>query len=401
MPTEAVKSPATGIAWTRGTAATLALLLFFSTALRLACLSKPYFVDAKSHVHAIESGTLLIQPPGYFLFNLGGLLTAHLLHCTPAHALSVDNLLFGELGVLFFALLCLRRFAPGHAFLLAACYAASPIVWFTADIHSTYASVTAFAPLLFLCCEDWNMFPLGCFFWALMIGFRPSDGIFVLPWLLWQGSHRSWSTRAKAVAVATPALLVWLIPTAYKLGGWLAIVRTNQKQAASVAQGLLSSHSSIHSTADLIRLAAGLLLGWGVLLPVVFFALATRAKASLPVRSAVLWIAPGLLFFALYYIADSVYVAYLLAAGLIAAGYLLQSRSPQRRTTLYAASITLSVLFMLLARPVAGGGKNNAILNAYLFKFTRWSLEHEYAPRLATLLGACGQPDVLGTCGTN
>jgi hypothetical protein len=388
-----VESPTSKSVWSRKTVSGLVALLLISGALRLACMSKLYFADGPRLVRAIESGKLVIQPPGYYLFNLSGLTLSHLFHCSAAHALALQNLLFGELAVLFFALLCLRRLSQGQAFLLAACYAVSPAIWFVADVHSSYASATAFAPLLFLCCEDWDMFPLGCFFWALMAGFRPSDGVFVLPWIIWQGFRRSWAIRLRGAALAVPVLLAWIIPTANRFGGWKGLLQSNHSQAASVAQGILTGHISIHSAMEVVRATAGLLLGWGLLLPLVIVAFVARSKTSVPIRSALIWIAPGLLFFTLYFVADPVYVDYLIAPGLIAVGYMLQDWSPRSRRACYLATITASFLFMFFARPTAGTGKGAAVVNAYVFPFTRWSLEHQYKPRLAVLLGACGQPN--------
>jgi hypothetical protein len=380
------------------TAAWVVLLLAVAGGLRLACISEPYFVDGPSHVQAIESGALVIQAPGYFLFNVTGLAVARALHCSVAHALTAVNILFGELGVLLFALLSLRRFTRGQALLLTLCYVVSPIVWFAADVHSTYAAMTAFAPLLFLCCEDWDAFVLGCFFWALMTGFRPSDGVFVVPWMVWQGWRRSWPVRVRGVLVAAPVLLAWWIPTVRRFGGLQGLLHSSRNQAAGLAQGVLTGHVSSHAAMEVVRTIVGLMLGWGLLLPAVGFALVRWARRSPEVLSALIWMLSGLLFFALYYVADPIYVAYFIAPGFIAAGYLLQRWTVRGRVGVYAASAVASVLFMLLAQPVAASGTSAAVANAYVLKFTRWSLKHRYAPRLAVLLGACGREGVVGEC---
>ncbi len=237
------------------------------------------------------------------------------------------------------------------------------------------------------------MFPLACFFWALMTGFRPSDGVFVLPWILWQGFRRPWSTRLRAAALTVPTLLAWIIPTANRFGGWTGILHGNRSQAASVAEGVLTGHISIHAAMEVVRAIAGMLLGWGLLLPLVVVALATRSRTSVPVRSALIWIAPGLLFFTLYFISDPIYVVYFIAPGLIAAGYMLQDWTSNSRRACTLATITASFLFMFFAQPIAGTGKRTAVVNAYVFKFTRWSSSTSTS-HLAVLIGACGQPNV-------
>lgn len=390
---------------TRGRSRTIAwlvLLLAISGFLRLICVSSPYFIDAPRHVGVIERGVLILRaPPGYYLFNLTGLTVSRMLHCSAAQALTGVNLLFGELGVLLFAVLCLRRFTRGHAVLLTLCYAMSPIAWFASDVHSTYAAMTAFAPLLFLCFEDWDAFALGCFFWAMMTGFRPSDGVFVLPWILWQGYRRSWSVRLRGVLFATPMLLAWLIPTVHRFGGLRALLHSTGGQAGGLAAGVLTGRLSSLAAMEIVRTVAGMTLGWGLLFPVVGFALVWRVRSSRPRLSALIWTVPGLLFFALYYIADPIYVAYFIAPGFIAAGHLLRDRPARWLAGCYVTSAVASLLFMLLVRPVAVSGTGTAVMNAYALKYTRWSLKHRYAPpRLTVVLGSCGDGGDAGRCPT-
>ncbi len=141
-----------------------------------------------------------------------------------------------------------------------------------------------------------------------------------------------------------------------------------------------------------------MMLGWGLLLPFVCWAVFVCPWRSRPLFSIFLWTVPGLGFYCLYFISDPIYVVYFVGPGLLAAAIWLSMKGHRFRAPLYAASASLCLLYMLTARPVTNTGKGAAIANAYLFKFSRWSLEHQYAPRLAALTGACGQSDVQATC---
>jgi hypothetical protein len=75
------------------------VLILLTLALRIASASGPYFVDAARHIHAIESGKLVIHTPGYFLFNASGFAISHLLHVSAGSALHILNVTFSVTGV--------------------------------------------------------------------------------------------------------------------------------------------------------------------------------------------------------------------------------------------------------------------------------------------------------------
>ncbi len=179
------------------------VLIVFALVLRCSSVSAPYFADSFRHVNAIASGSLILQPPGYFLFNFTGLITSKLLHLSIVHALDVINIFFGVSGAVVFYLLCGLLFDVQHAFLLSLVYACSPLSWFASDIQCTYASMTFFAPVLLFLIKGKNKFVLGCFVWGIMTGFRPSDGCFVLPWMLYEALELTWSTRLKGATVGS------------------------------------------------------------------------------------------------------------------------------------------------------------------------------------------------------
>ncbi len=341
----------------------------------------------------------MVQPPGYFLFHFSGMVLVQILHVSPSIALRVLNLSFGVGAVVVFSLLCGYYFQPRHALLLSLTYAASPLVWFAADIHSTYAAMTFFAPLLFLVMEARKQFLLGCFVWAMMTGFRPSDGAFVLPWVLYQSWSQPWMVRIKGFVVSTLVLLVWWIPTAQRFGGALFSPLTASGSTASRhAQGLLATGFSRHAATDVLRGFSGMVIAWGLLLPLIAAGAWLLGRRDRLVQSSLVWIMPGILFFLLYYMADATYLSFCVAPGLLIVGLLLRRFSTSRQTAVYVSVLVVAVAFFLGAQPIPATSKTRAVLDSYFLKYTAWSLQHQYAPRLAVLLGACGETDVLGEC---
>ena len=216
------------------------VLMLLTLVLRVTSASGPYFVDAARHISAIETGKLVIHTPGYFLFNLSGFILSRLLHVSAGSALHILNVAFSIAGVAVFYVLVSRLLASRllsgiSPFWLSLAYTCSPIVWFSADIHSTYAAMTFFAPLLILVLEvdvlevD-RRWVWGCVDWALMTGFRPSDGVFVLPWMIFHALRFPWKQRLAGVSAAIAIVAAWWVPTAQRYGGGLLLPLRSSRQ---------------------------------------------------------------------------------------------------------------------------------------------------------------------------
>jgi hypothetical protein len=372
--------------------------------LRMASASGPYFVDAARHISAIETGKLVIHTPGYFLFNLSGFILSHLLHVSAGSALHILNVAFSVAGVAVFYLLTSRllasRLLPGVSpFWLSLAYTCSPIVWFSADIHSSYAAMTFFAPLLILVLEVDQRLVWACVVWALMMGFRPSDGVFVLPWMLFHALRYPWKQRLAGVLAAIAIVAAWWVPTAQRYGGSLLLpLSSSRQQVHGLAQGILTGHLGVHAAVNAVHTVAGIIMTWGLLTPAVYLG-AIAWKRSEIARSMTIFLAPGLAFFLLYYFSDGPYLAYIAAAGFVLAGVHLASRPPATQRTIYAVAIAASVLFMILARPATGKpSKLRAVTDAYFVRYSVPSLKQQRDPRLASLLGACHDQSVAGVC---
>ena len=371
-------------------------LAIFALVLRCSSVSEPYFADSFRHVNAIASGSLILQPPGYFLFNLTGFITSRLLHLSVVHALDAINIFFGVTGVVVFYALCRRLFDVQHAFLLSLVYACSPLAWFASDIQCTYASMTFFAPLLLFLIRGKRSFVLGCFAWAVMTGFRPSDGFFVLPWMLYEAIDVTWSKRLKGSAFAAAGFLLWWIPTAQRFGGGILAPFTHSKgQAARVAKGVLAGHPSFYSLVNFVRGCTGMTIAWGILTPLVVIGIFWLWRDRW-VRSLTIWMAPGIGFFLLYYVSDATYFSYCVAPGLVVAGFFFAKLGRKRlQTVVYSMAVACSLLFMFGARPIAPRSPSRALVDAYFVSFSTWALRHQYGPTLQELMGDVEQAAVV------
>lgn len=377
-----------------------AAVALLALASRLASISGPYFSDAFRHIRAIESGRMVIQPPGYFVFNLSAWLLSRALHVSAANALQGMNVAFSVAGAVVFYLLATRLETGSSPLLLSLNYVCSPVVWFSGDVHSSYAAVTFFAPLLLLVVESERQFVLGSLVWALMTAFRASDGVFVLPWMIYRSRDCSRKQRFTAIGVAAPITAAWWTLTIerYRSGGPLSPLRYSGVQAKRLAQGVLTGNFGIHALVNAFHALSGMIVTWGLLLPAVCLGAAACARNARS-RSMVIFLAPGLAFFLLYYVSDAPYFAYTAAAGMILAGeYLARRPTKAARATLLFA-ICASLVFMLAARTVAtNGSRARAVADAYFLKYSVPSLKEHKDPRLAALLGACKDADVLGIC---
>jgi hypothetical protein len=207
---------------------------------RLIFTSSPYFVDGPRHAYYIEHGQIFVSsPPGYFLFGKTAKIISDLLNVSATTAISIMNMSFSTFGAIIFANLATRLIPEILGILLAFCYAFSDTIWFVSDIHSTYAAMTFFVPaVLYAICTDENGWATGIL-WAAMTGFRPSDGVFLLPFLLFAMGRRGMRHVAIFVIAALPALAVWYIPTARHFGGsLLSPLTTAGHQAHHLANGL-------------------------------------------------------------------------------------------------------------------------------------------------------------------
>ncbi len=351
---------------------------------RIALLSAPYYVDGPNHVKAVQDGSLFIQPPGYFLFAFSARLLALISHLSASGAISVLNVAFSVAGVWIFSLIVTRWFpgAPGR--LLACCYAASNVVWFAAEIHSTYASMTFFAPLLLYVLVVRGSVRWAWLVWAILAGFRPSDGVFLLPFMLYASANAPVREGLIGIAMAAPVCALWYVPTVAHFGGLLAPLSAANRQLGQLPSGLLVHGFTAKGLNNLLHFAFGSGNAWNLLLPFVVIGFLEKDRIK---WLCVAWMAPAVLFFALYFVSDSMYLAFLVAPGMVLAGFGLRRALRTRAMTIVAAASVLAACIQMLAlRPIVPHSVPVAILDSYVLEYSGWALKHQYARRLSSTI---------------
>jgi Dolichyl-phosphate-mannose-protein mannosyltransferase len=345
-----------------------------------------YFADGPAHIKAIQTGTFVIQPPGYWLFNR----TASLFP-NPALGISLMNWVFSVAAVVVFFHAARLLVDEQMAKLGSAVYATVFYAWFSGDVHSTYAS-QLLAPLLIFYLlmihlrEGRPGYLIGASLaFGLGAGFRPSDGAFVA--LMFVYYLIRWAPRKQAAvsfALAALVCLGWLAPTiaSYRsLGGlgqaghYVASVTT---QASILANGL--THASI---ANMARFTVPLVFALGPLLP---FALwSYRDLRRTEVLLMWLWIIPGALFLTLCYMSDAPYLDFLTAALLLLAMTQLRNSTRRRQTILLGSCAAWNMAFFLFFQPVLIRSLPFAVIDTYAGRYTRYGIVNHWQPRLGTL----------------
>jgi hypothetical protein len=342
---------------------------------RLAFISKPYFVDGPAHVRAVTSGANFIQPPGYFLFNKTAWLLVHALSISSAAALMSLNIAFSIAGAIIFALLVTRSFPGPLGMLLAVFYAFSDVAWFVAEVHSSYASVTFFAPLLLYVVWFMESGWIVGVVWGVMAGFRPSDGVFVLPFIAWMLIRKP-KQIPFFLATAVPIFTLWYFPTVQHFGGGiLSPLHAAAGQVERQANGIFASDSPLRKIGNLVHVGTAAFDGWNLLAVAMLLGMFACEKRS---KDLVVYMLPGLLFYILYFFSDPSYFSFLLAPGVILAGYGLSRFRPATAYAITAIAITISIVQMALLRPIGYKNEAEATLDAYVLEYSGWGLRHEY-----------------------
>jgi len=84
---------------------------------------------------------------------------------------------------------------------------------------------------------------------------------------------------------------------------------------------------------------------------------------------------------------------------MILASVFLANWSPAQQRASLVSAVCASLIYMIVARPVdPRASKARAVADAYFLKYSIHALKGQKDPRLASLLGACNDPDVHGIC---
>lgn len=360
-----------------------AILAFFVLVTRILCRGPLYFGDGPSEVASIAAKTYIVQPPGYWLFDW----TAGLFP-DPVLAMSVMNILFSAAGVVVFYYAACFFTSRLNAFFAALAYSFIFYIWFSGEVHSTYASQILFPVgtyyLLLRYERDRTRWMLwsAAFVFAVGAGLRPSDGMFLVPMVLYFAIFRMLRRDAAIfLSLITLFCLGWLIPT------WLAFQHYDGGlKAFATYVELVSKKQSVltgvrmYTLANPVRYILPLVVGlWPVLGLTVRNAF--HKQSDWRIKSLLIWIVPGSLFFILSLISDAPYLNYLTAAIL-----LLAVSAPSKWAGRLMALTAISNAFVFLALgPVQSQKLSMNIINGFVLRCTRGGIEQRYNKTLSQM----------------
>jgi hypothetical protein len=349
----------------------LGILVFLS---RYLTRAKLYYVDGPILVRCIQNGTYAIQSPGYWLFaRMGGIFA------DPAYGLQFWNQLFSSAGVAVFFLTCCKfRVGRSMAWMAAIAYGSIFFVWLAGVVHSSYGSQILFAPLTLYCVLCYRDKPtifrlLACgVSYAVGAGLRPSDGAFLGPLFLFLVFRYvgGWKRRALLLSVTAILCLSWFIPTQLALRAAHAASTGNQLSFAREVSPLLVG-INLRSIANTLRVALPILAAFGMLLPALFLRRSREQNVIL-----FLWIAPGLCFMLLVFMADPVYLTFMTGAIILMAAFSIPR--PAAFGLLLLCAIFNVVLF-LGAAPIRGASRTDQAVNFYIVKYCFYGVRHQWS----------------------
>jgi 4-amino-4-deoxy-L-arabinose transferase-like glycosyltransferase len=357
------------------------VLAAFTLITRLLFHGPPYFVDGPAHIRSILQKVYIIQPPGYWLFNrIAGLFP------DPVIGISTMNIFFSVAGVVVFYYAALFFTGTRSAFLAALAYSCVFYIWFSGEVHSTHTSQVLFPIATFcalLCYEqdkaNWKLW-LAAIVFAVGAGMRPSDGVFLLPMLLYYSAVRL--TRRNAAAFLALIFLLclgWVVPTllafSHVTGGIHGALAYTQDIAT---QKSITTKVNAESMANISRFVVPIVVAfWPVLAAAVLNV--KRNWQDWRIRMLLLWIVPGSLFFTLSYISDAPYLNFLSAAIL-----LLAVGAPR----MMAVSALWNAIVFLGFSPIPSRRLPVNIWNCYVGHFTSYGVKHQWFPNLSALQGS-------------
>jgi 4-amino-4-deoxy-L-arabinose transferase-like glycosyltransferase len=356
-------------------------LVFFTLLTRLLCIQGVYFADGPRHLEAIRARTYIIQPPGYWLFNRIAGLSSH-----PAAAIACMNVLFSVAGVEMLYVTALLFTSRRNAFLAALAYSSIFYLWFSGEVHSTYASQIFFSVSVFYLLirfererKSWLLY-LSAAVFAVGAGMRPTDGVFLIPMLLYFSVIRL-SRLSAACYLALTAILClgWAIPTelAFKAsrGGTQGVVlyAGSIMHVRSILTGVNSG-----TIANVARFVLPLLAAFWLVIPTAFLKIYCNLK-QIETQLLLVWLLPGSLFFIFSYISDAPYL------NCITAAIVLLTLGSPGKIALTAASNAAVFLFFV---PIPSHHLAVNVWNCDVGKYTLFALRHQWQPNLSDLQAA-------------
>ena len=360
-----------------------AILALFTLITRLLCRGPLYFGDGPDHIASIAAKSYIIQPPGYWLFaRIAGLFS------DPVLAISTMNIAFSVVGVVVFYYAACFFASRWNAFLAALAYSTTFYVWFSGEIHSTYASQILFpaGTYLALLCYEHNkskwMLLLAALVFAVGSGLRPTDGAFLIPMLLYFAAFRM--PRKDALLFLSLNVLFclgWLIPT------WFTFARGNggaawaaQYVAYITKKQSLFTGFRMYTLANPIRYALPMIVAFWPIWPFAFKTLA-RTWSDWRTKAFVLWIVPGSLFYVLVLMGNAMYLNFFTPAIFL---LVLMVPRPSLPRWLIVTALWNAFVF-LAAAPIPSQRLPVNIMNSYVLRYTHGGIKQQYNSTLTEM----------------
>jgi len=366
---------------TKGSVYFPAALAVFVLVTRIIFRGPLYFGDGPDHVASIVDRTYVIQPPGYWLFDrVAGLFS------DPVLAITVMNILFSAAGVVVFYYTACLFTSRLNALLAAFAYSTVFYIWFSGEIHSTYASQILFPVATFYVLMRYErdratwMLWLAALLFAVGAGLRPSDGALMIPMAMYFAAFRM--PRKQAVlflSLVTLFCLGWLVPT------WLAYkhihsaahgssgVQTYVTHIATVQS--IFSGVKMYTLANFVRYSLPLLVAFWPILGMAVLHVVHDWK-DWRVRALVIWIVPGSLFFLFMLITNAPYLNFLTAAIL-----LLAVSAPR----MMLVTAVWNAIFFLGFGPIPSHNLAVNIVNSFVLRCTRGGIEQRFNATLSQM----------------
>jgi hypothetical protein len=339
--------------------------------------SPVYFADGPAHISAIQAGTYMIQPPGYWLFNRIASLFAR-----PELAISILNTTCAAAGTGVFYLVAVRLVPFRIAVASSIAYATVFYAWFAGEVHSTYASQLLFPVLTFYFMlrhkesGRTTFLVLACGSFVIGAGLRPSDGAFMLPMVIYYAFKRGLKTMLPSAMLVLIGCFAWLIPSALayeKLGR----VRSSVNYVPSILTVTSPLFHPLRGVANDLRFIVPFLVAFW---PIVWFLRYSKDEES---KLLWLWLLPGTLFFLVFYVSDAPYLAFITAPII-----LLAARELRNRITPMVLCAVCNASFFLLFTPIHSHAIAVETFNVYAGRYTRYAISHKWQPNLSELMGA-------------
>ena len=351
-------------------------LALFTLITRLLCAQAVYFADGPRQLQAIVARTYIIQPPGYWLFNrIAGAFS------DPATAIACMNILFSVAGVEMLYFTALLFTSCRNAFLAALAYSSIFYIWFSGEVHSTYASQIFFPVSVFYLLvrfererKRWLLY-LSALVFAIGAGMRPSDGIFLIPMLLYFATTRlSRLLAASYLALITILCLGWVIPTEFafkasEAGTHGAVVYVGSiMRVRSILTGINDG-----TLANVARFVLPLLVVFWLVISTILLKI-YRDWKQFETQLLLVWLLPASLFFTLVYISDAPYL------NCITATIVLLALNAPRKLALIAAFNAAIFLFFF---PIPSQHLAINVWNCDVGKYTLFAVRHQWQPNLS------------------